>query len=267
MTMDHNRLWLIGAIVVMGAVLVLGWFLGISPQLDQAAAAAASRGQVEQQNHASELKIAKLKQQFENIDDLQAELAGLRGSVPNEADIPAFVGQLNSISKEQQVELTGITVSDGQPYDPPAPAPSASAAPAAAGAAVEGTAGSATPAPSSTPAGEVATPAAADPGLALITADNFVAIPVSVTVKGDYGRVLDFIEGVQTGTRLVLVTGFSTSGAASGGTPGTSIAAPAVSGNAVTGTVSAYVYVLLDAKSTAPAAAATPSQSQAPPAG
>lgn len=245
--MDRNRLWMIGAIVVMGAAIGLGWLLGISPQLEAAAAANTTRAQVETQNAGYEQKLVALKKQFENIGDLQTELAQLRKSVPSEGAIPAFVGQLDAISKEHKVELTGISVSDGQPYVPPAP-PAAPAADAAAGA---------TPAPAPAPAAGAEPAAAVDPAVKLITADNFVAIPISLTVNGDYSRVLDFIKGVQTGTRLVLVTAFNTTAASAGagGTASDPGAASTESGSAVTANISAYVYVLLDpAKVPAPAA-------------
>ncbi|RNE59223.1 hypothetical protein EEJ31_10675 [Cryobacterium tepidiphilum] len=103
-------------------------------------------------------------------------------------------------------------------------------------------------------------PATTTPAGSLVTGDNFVAIPVSVTVHGDYGHVLDFIEGLQTGTRLVLVTGFNTTGEPSAGSRGGES-----TGGVVTASISAYVYVLLDpaAASPAPGTPAATTETQA----
>ena len=36
--MDHNRLWVIGATLLIGVAVVVGWALGVSPQLELASA-------------------------------------------------------------------------------------------------------------------------------------------------------------------------------------------------------------------------------------
>src|SRR5690606_37907362 len=45
-----------------------------------------------------------------------------------------------------------------------------------------------------------------------ITSDNFLLVPVSISVSGGWNEVLAFTHGVQTGNRLVLVTKVSTTG-------------------------------------------------------
>ncbi|MFP3380300.1 hypothetical protein SB767_28695, partial [Bacillus sp. SIMBA_069] len=45
---------------------------------------------------------------------------------------------------------------------------------------------------------------------ALITSQNFAAQPVTITVRGQYANILDFVNGLQKGSRLFLVTSFST---------------------------------------------------------
>ncbi|TFD35501.1 hypothetical protein E3T34_02865 [Cryobacterium sp. TMT1-62] len=229
--MDKNRLWVLGAILVMGITVVIGWSLGISPKLNEVSATKAERASVEEQNAGFELQLSVLKEQFESIGDLKEDLAQLRRAVPQGADIPVLVGQLDEIAALNGVTLTAITVSDAQPYAPVvAPVP-VDAAP------IEGAASAGTePAPTVEAAPVApATPAAAAPVVNdLITAANFVAVPITLAVDGGYDEVLNFIEGVQKGERLVMVTTFTTS-------------TPAESGN-VTATISAFVYVLLNAE-------------------
>ena len=45
---------------------------------------------------------------------------------------------------------------------------------------------------------------------ALITAQSLAALEVGVAVSGDYGQVLEFVDGLQTGARLFLVTAITT---------------------------------------------------------
>lgn len=252
--MNLNRLWVFGSVILIAATAVLGWLLGISPKLIEASAADANRVVVETQNSASEGQVAALKKQFDNIGQLKNDLASLRSAVPNAAEIPAFVAQLDAIAEQHQVTLAAMVVSDAQLY-----VPVPVVAPGAAGAApVGGAAPAPTPAPTPTAptAAEVAAAAAPVPGKA-ITATNFVSVPISVSVTGSYPDILDFIEGLQKGTRLVMVTKFATAAAdsPSGATSAsTGTAAPATS-DTVTTTISALIYVLLDPAAAAPAPA------------
>lgn len=232
--MDMNKLVAVGAALVIGVVAVLGWVLGISPKLADTSAANASRAEVETQNTAYEVKLADLKKQFESIDDLRADLASLRDAIPSGAEIPSFVAQLDDGARSHEVTLTEITVSDAEAYAPEAvvaPAPADAAASdgeAAPAAATDGAA-----APPVAPAVPVV-PA----GNALVTAENFVAVPFSLTLEGDYGNMLAFIDGLQKGERLAMVTDFTTDLV----TPGSS--------DAVHATISGFIYVLLDVKAT-----------------
>ena len=45
---------------------------------------------------------------------------------------------------------------------------------------------------------------------ALITAQSLAALEVNVAISGDYDQVLQFVDGLQTGARLFLVTGITT---------------------------------------------------------
>jgi len=83
-----------------------------------------------------------------------------------------------------------------------------------------------------------------------ITAANFAAIPVQLALTGSYDKVLDFVNGLQNGSRLFLVTALSTTTADA--TTGTAAAPP----GGVDATVGGLVYVLLpDAAGTTPAPA------------
>jgi hypothetical protein len=85
-----------------------------------------------------------------------------------------------------------------------------------------------------------------------LTSANFSSLAVTLNIQGGYQQILSFVDGVQGGKRLFLVSGITTTAAAAGGTSspsGTSRAATTGSENAV---ISGLVYVVTaDGTSTA----------------
>jgi Tfp pilus assembly protein PilO len=221
--MDKNRLWVIGSVVVMVAVVALGWVLGIQPQLSAATEANSQRATVAQTNAAQEASLAKLKEDYKSIGKLNEQLAALDESVPSGTDAPDYVNQLDALAAASQVTLKGLTVADAQAYTPVAPV--APAAPAASGDAA------ATPTPTEAPA-LVAAPGSPPVTNAKITAENFASLAVQITVSGPYTNVLNFVNGLQTGKRLFLVTGLATTAVAD--SPGV-----------VDGTISGLIYSIV----------------------
>ena len=243
--MDKSRLWTLGAAVVIVAVVLLGYVLGVMPRLTEASAAREARVAVEAQNAAHEAELVELQKKFAGISALRLQAEELRTAVPAEADVDALIGQLDEIAAGSQVTITAITVTDALPYAPavpeaPAVLPSTGEAAAAPDAAVPDAT-----VPGAVVPGAEGAAAAASP---LLTAANFVTVPITVTVDGDYEQVLDFIGGLQSGERLVLVTGFTTTEDAEAPAAiadlGADAAAPIIGG--VTATITAYVYVVLD---------------------
>ena len=192
-----NRLWVIGAVLLTAAIVAMGWFLGVSPKLGEAAAADQQRSTVVDQNVAHERETAKIKKQYEQLPELKTQLAVLRAAVPAGDDLSTFLGELHQLEQQNQVSLTSFSAGDGQPYVPPA-APAATDAKAGTDATTEA-AKSAAETATSTPA----VPGSTSP---LVTADNFVAIPVTVMVTGSHEQAMNFIQGLQSGNRLFLVT-------------------------------------------------------------
>jgi Tfp pilus assembly protein PilO len=182
--MSNNRLvnLLIGLGIVV--VLLLGWFFGVSPLLEQVNAANVQTDNLRSGNLASEAKLANLKKQYANIGPLQEKLEKLQESIPVDADISGFLAEINTLSAAAGVTLTNLTVNDAAEYV----APGTTVAPA-------------NPDPNATPAapdsGTVATPAAPDPSTGL------VAIPIKVIVSGPYANVMAFVGALQSGTRLL----------------------------------------------------------------
>ncbi|ANP73945.1 hypothetical protein PA27867_3009 [Cryobacterium arcticum] len=201
--MDKNRMWTIGSIIVMVAVLVGGALLGIQPQLTAAAVANAQRMSVEASNAGQASVLDQLKKDFAGIGDLKAELAPLSASVPNGSMMPEFIDQINALAASTQVSLDGITVAEATPYAS-VEAPAAVVDPSAVSATSP-----ATPAPTAT---DTVAPRAGVPPVtnAKISGDNFASLAMTVTVIGPYGNTLNFVNGLQSGQRLFLVSGLTT---------------------------------------------------------
>ncbi|TFD87776.1 type 4a pilus biogenesis protein PilO [Cryobacterium serini] len=210
--MTTTKWWLVGAMLIIALVVLAGFTLGISPKLEEVSATRATRTAALAQNEVYELQLAALQRQFDGLETVQDELAVLRAAIPEGAALPAFIGQLDAIAGRTSVTVTEFSSADAMPYLPVVPDASApdSTAPGTDGA------GSAAPSP-------------------LVTAENFIAVPVTISVAGGFDAVLEFLDGVQNAQRLMTVTSFS-SGMPSADTP-----------NRVTGQIAGIVYVLLNA--------------------
>lgn len=224
--MNQNmRLWVIGSITVIVAILAAGWFLGVQPALAAAAAAEAERETVQAQNDAALVTLAVLAKDRENQASLEKDYKTLLASIPQTAGTSAFIDGLDSLASKAGVQITGFTVGDPLAYTVPLSA--AAPAPTDAGATPAPTDDTATATGTGAP---VAPPVVTNP---LITPDNFVGILIGIDVAGNYDSVLSFLDGLQTGKRLFLVTGIESQRDADAG-----------DANVVSAHISGYIYVL-----------------------
>jgi hypothetical protein len=229
--MERHRLWTIAAVLAMTVVAVLGFIIGIQPQLGNLAVAEQNQAAAQQRNTDQAAVVAALKKQFAGLGDLQAELLPLQASVPSDTELPAFVTQLDALAGATGVTLSSLTVADAQPYTP-------AVAPVAAAATDTSDSASATPTPAASAAPTAGVPPVTS---ARITAANFASVAVQITVTGTEAGALDFVHGLQTGSRLFLVTGLKTSMT---DTPGS-----------VDATITGLIYVLVPLSGASPVAA------------
>lgn len=192
----NNRIWVIGAVFIMVAILALGFFLGAAPRLDEVANNEIQRQSVAQQNQVHEATLAGLKKDFENIAEYTAELAELQKAIPSNNDLSTFIGELKVLEDKSGVTLTNFGSSDALPFVLDLGAPVPAEAPAAEGDA-EGEE-DATPAPTApeVPAG---TP------VQTLQPTEFIVITVQLTVTGKQAAILNFVNNLQNGDRRYLV--------------------------------------------------------------
>jgi Tfp pilus assembly protein PilO len=228
--MTRNRLNMLIAVVAMVVVALAGFFLGVQPQLAQAANDRVEQTSVDATNRVTAAELARLKDRAKSLPALKAELAKLTASVPSGANMSSFYGAVDGVAASSGVKVSAITTSDAVAYTAPVAADADAEeatpeAPATATATGEPTAAATTP--------------LTDPA---ISGKNFSAIPVSVSVDGSFDQALAFVGGLQDGARLFLVNTVSSS-AAQDSTDQT--AAPST-----TWTFGGYVYVLTTETST-----------------
>jgi Tfp pilus assembly protein PilO len=232
---DRNRIKMIVAALSGVAVLALGFLLGVQPQLAAASDAVAQRASVEQQNEAHRATLAQLVAENDELSTLTADRDARRASVPDAADMPELIRQLDEMAAAAGVPVTSFTTSDAVSYEIPASAsaPAADAAPAEGTESTEGTDATAAPAEAE---GTAAPTTFTDPA---VTGANFSTIAVTVDVQGSYDQALDFVDKLQKGSRLFLVTTITSSETEGG-------EGDAAAPGAQTWTIGGLVFVLQD---------------------
>ncbi|GAA4674066.1 hypothetical protein [Frondihabitans cladoniiphilus] len=212
--MDRNRLMMFGAGLATVVVVVVGFLLGVQPQLQTASQAKDAAVTVSTQNATLAGEIVTLKSRYAAMDSLNTQLGLLTASVPADVDAGSFITEINGIAQSTAASVTTITT--GTPLAYLAPVVT-STAPAATSTATSSASPSASATAAPAPAASAATPVApvvtTDP---TITAANFSTIPVSITISATNEQALTFLKELRTGQRLYLVTGItSTAGSAS----------------------------------------------------
>ncbi|MCS6561658.1 MULTISPECIES: hypothetical protein [Curtobacterium] len=233
--MTRNRLNMLLAVVAMVVVALAGFFLGVQPHLAQAASDRTDQVSVDATNRTTAAELARLKDRAKSLPAMKAELAELSASVPSSANMSSFYGAVDSVAARAGVKVSAITTSDAVAYTAPVPATTAAGTEDPSASATD----EATPEPTATPTGSATAPVT-DPA---ISAANFSAIPVSVSVDGSFDQALSFVGGLQDGARLFLVTTVSSSVSQDSTDPAAAAA--------TTWTFGGYVYVLTAESDTA----------------
>ncbi|WP_433930565.1 hypothetical protein [Curtobacterium flaccumfaciens] len=226
--MTRNRLNMLLAVVAMVVVALAGFFLGVQPHLAQAASDRTDQVSVDATNRTTAAELARLKDRAKSLPAMKAELAELTTSVPSSANMSSFYGAVDGVAARAGVKVSAITTSDALAYTAPVAASTAVGTEDSSASAP----GEATPEPTAASTG-AATGPVTDPA---ISAANFSAIPVSVSVDGSFDQALSFVGGMQDGARLFLVTTVSSSISQDSTDPAAAAA--------TTWTFGGYVYVL-----------------------
>jgi Tfp pilus assembly protein PilO len=198
--MQQHRIISLLSVLVMLIIPVIGWFLVAQPQFSAAATADQQRAETEAQIQVSSAVVAQLKADSAKLPDLNDDLNKLRTSIPADVDSSGYIDGLDALAQLSHVAIVGLTVDQPLVYTPAvAPADPNAVAPDAA---ASGDDAAATPPPPPSDPAIVTSP--------LIDGSNFVTIPVSIDINGEWGGILSFVDGLQSSPRLFLVTTLST---------------------------------------------------------
>ncbi|WP_203138205.1 hypothetical protein [Microbacterium sp. JZ31] len=199
--MNRVRLTYLVTTLVCIALMLVGFFAGVKPQLDAAVAARAEQMTIDAQNATLELRLADLARTRDELDVHEAELADLRRAIPAEGAYDAYLDEVYALARATGVAIDRVTFGDAVPNGAPADAPAAPTEdPAEASGSSAPATDTATPAPAETTARADAAPQSAPASGVLL------AIPVQVGVTGPGPGVLDFTDRLQNGDRYTLVT-------------------------------------------------------------
>ncbi|CAN5561748.1 hypothetical protein BH10ACT7_BH10ACT7_13920 [soil metagenome] len=213
--MSASRLWILVIALASVVVLVLGWVVGVKPQLDAVVAAEQLRLQVEQENVQHAADLAELKLQFADIDELRDELEGLREAVPEGWDQASVVRTVRETAETGGLAVESIEWSDAVFYAPAAsggaaiPPPEETADPPIE---EENQADPAIPPLADATTGVVLV----DPADASALTNTLVAVPVKINIYGGYAEILSFASRLRDSERLLLVTGITYTGGSGG---------------------------------------------------
>lgn len=230
--MTRNRLNMLLAVVAMVVVALAGFFLGVQPHLAQAASDRTDQVSVDATNRTTAAELARLKDRAKSLPAMKAELAELTTSVPSSANMSSFYGAVDGVAARAGVKVSAITTSDAVAYTAPVAASTAAGTEDSSASATDEATDEATPEPTAASTGAATGPVTDT----AISAANFSAIPVSVSVDGSFDQALSFVGGMQDGARLFLVTTVSSSISQDSTDPAAAAA--------TTWTFGGYVYVL-----------------------
>ena len=183
-----QRLWIFLGAVAAALLLVVGWFMFISPQRDQTSSVNSQVSSVRAQNARLQARIRQLQSENVDLAKYQAEVRQAELALPDSSGLPDFLRTLQSIGNATQTVVTSLTV--GAPTNLTTVA--AATPTATKSAASSATSSSATKTPAPGGVGQV------------------FQLPISAAVTGSYAQLDEFLSQLQSvQPRAVLITQLS----------------------------------------------------------
>jgi type IV pilus assembly protein PilO len=105
-----TRLWTIGGAAGAAAVLVLSWFLLISPQNGRTGALEDEAALARAQAATLETKLSKLREQNQNLFQYTAELERARQALPEDSGMSEFLRSMQAAGNATAVDVDRIAV-------------------------------------------------------------------------------------------------------------------------------------------------------------
>jgi Tfp pilus assembly protein PilO len=184
--------WLLTAVLIL-AVLGAGYFFGAKPQAAKAKQVRAQSAAEKSANATLQQDITRLQKQSAGVVAKLARRREIAINVPDNPALPRLIRGLSTIRDKSGVSLK--TIQPGPPVLDSAPV-IATPVPAAKTAATSGATASASAAPAAAKAAPAAAPAAAG---------SLAAVPVAMTISGDFSQLELFLTGLEKLDRSFVV--------------------------------------------------------------
>jgi Tfp pilus assembly protein PilO len=190
-----RRLWLFVGAVAALLLLLIGWFLFISPQRSQTSSVNGQVSQAKHQNTLLKARIRSLQAQNANLSQYQSELAQAKLALPDSSGLSDFLRTLQSIGNATQTNVTSLTVGAPQSLKTLTGSVAGASAATSAARSAPGTA------PTGAPAAAAAAPAATT------ALGSIYQLPIVLSVSGSVAQLDDFLGQLQSvQPRAVLIT-------------------------------------------------------------
>ena len=185
------RSWTIVGIFGALIVLLLGWFLLVSPQQSKASSTSMEAAEVQGTAEGLQVKANNLKKQAVDLPQKQQELAALSQRLPDNAGVAEIIRQITAAAARSGVTLQEFTPSDPQPLEPPAKS---------SGSGADSGAATAEPSPSNNDGGGAAPKTSAAP------ASGLRYVTLTIAAAGNPAQISSFIKELESITRALLMT-------------------------------------------------------------
>lgn len=187
-----TRLWVLGTVIVCGALILFGVAGGLMPQLASASSTNALADDAEQLNDIQRAQLTQLENAQKNIGELESQLEDLRKAIPDTAGSADWIAELHDAERASGVRVTAFDV-----QVPLSDETAAQAAPAAEESADGGDAAAEDSSGESTaPSTDAEQP----------QASGASPIPITLVATGESrADVAEFMRAIQAGDRLFAV--------------------------------------------------------------
>ena len=203
----QERLWLIGGAVGAFLMLVIGYFMLISPQRSNTQTVRDQITTAQEQAMSLQQRINSLTAQSKDLPKYESQLASLQQALPSESGLPDFLRTLQSLGNETLAQVTSLTV--GPPSVVAAGAGAPLVSPTTPGTTpTEAAPTEAAPTEATVPTTTTTTPTSSTAGV--------YALSITAQVTGSTKQLGDFLEQLQTvQPRAVLITSVAVGGGSS----------------------------------------------------
>ena len=114
-----TQVWGLITVVVVGALVAGGYFLGVAPFLEQQKRADLERVEAEDANATLEAEIAALRVAEQKLDDYQELAERYEDLVPRTVQSQRFIRTLDELAAANGVTISELKIDSFQLYSPP----------------------------------------------------------------------------------------------------------------------------------------------------